>query len=367
MNLSHAAHAPPRPRLLLRELRLLDVLLLLLPVSMALHWYGASPTLVFCTSGLAMVPLAAWMGRATEQLAEQAGEGVGGLLNATFGNAAELIIAVSGLRQGLQGVIKASLTGSIIGNILLVLGGCMLAGGWKREKQTFNATAASAGASALTLAAIGLICPAAFTMLTHGQTGHDYDLSMAISIVLLLTYGCSLLFSLKTHRHLYLGKLLEADAPMELWGWPVALAVLGVATLGVASMSDLLVRSVEAATSALGLNDVFVGVVIISIIGNAAEHTTAITMAMKDRMDLSLGITLGSSTQIALFVAPVLVVISHFMQQRMDLAFTPAEVGAITLSVFIMGQMAQDGESNWWEGVQLLSVYVILAMVFFYI
>jgi Ca2+:H+ antiporter len=331
-------------------------------------------TLVFIGSCLAVLPLAGWMGKATEHLAERTGEGIGGLLNATFGNAAELIIAFFALKRGLYGVVKASLTGSIIGNILLVLGASVFAGGLKFKVQNFNAPAARIQSTMLTLAAIALIVPAAFHYLAS-PTGLSREgaLSTEISVVLLLTYVASLLFSLHTHKHFFAGgggeaATAAAEQSHEPWSLMRSLAVLSAATALIAWMSEILVGSVELAAKSFGMTSVFVGVIVVAIIGNAAEHSTAILAAMKNRMELSLGIAIGSSIQIALFVAPLLVLLSYaFGPLPMDLVFTPAEVLAVALSVAIAGQIASDGQSNWLEGVQLLAVYLIMGMIFYFL
>ncbi len=336
------------------------------------HVAPDAATWIFASAALAILPLAGLMGRATERLAERTGEGIGGLLNATFGNAAELIIAAVALRRGLHDVVKASLTGSIIGNILLVLGASMLAGGVRHRTQRFNATAARSQATMLTLAAIALVLPAAFHYVAGpGAEPREHDLSVEIAVVLLATYALGLLFSLRTHRRLFAGGAADAarveagagHAPTPLWR---SLTELAVATAFVAWMSEILVGSVQHAGEALGMSDLFLGVVVVAIIGNAAEHSTAVLVARKDRMDLSLGISIGSSVQVALFVAPVLVLASRFVGPwPMDLVFTPAEVIAVVLAVVVTSQIAGDGESNWLEGVQLLAVYVILALVFY--
>ncbi len=348
---------------------MLNLLLIFVPVAIALEFLmPASHTLIFIASCLAIVPLAGWLGRATEELAHHTGEGVGGLLNATFGNAAELIIATMALQKGLYAVVKASLTGSIIGNILLVLGAAVFAGGLKHERQRFNTTAARAQVTLLTLAAIGLIMPAAFHYLAGpGGRVREGDLSLEISIVLLLAYGAHLVFSLHTHKQLFAG---EAAAGHDGRAWTIKRAILVLlgATALIAWVSEILVGSVEAAAASFGMTRVFLGVIVVAVVGNAAEHSTAVLMAMKNRMELSMGIAIGSSLQIALFVAPVLVIISHFVGPRpMDLVFTPAEVLAVFVSVLISGQIASDGESNWLEGVLLLAVYLILGVVFFFL
>jgi Ca2+:H+ antiporter len=309
------------------------------------------------------------LGRGTEHLAHHTGEGAGGLLNATFGNAAELIIAIMALRRGLYDVVKASLTGSIIGNILLVLGAAALAGGLRHKKQKFNMTGARAQSTLLTLAAISLIVPAAFHYLA-GPTAvrREADLSTEIAIVLLLAYGAHLLFSLITHRHLFAGEGSEAGAEAIHWSLRKSVLALAVSTAAIAWVSEILVGNVEQAAHSFGMTRVFIGVIVVAIVGNAAEHSTAVMSALKNRMELALGIAIGSSLQIALFVAPALVLLSHVIGPRpMDLVFTPAEVLAVFVSVMITGQIASDGETNWLEGVQLLAVYAILALTFFFL
>jgi Ca2+:H+ antiporter len=350
---------------------MLNWLLMFVPVAIGLEYLmPESRTWIFVAACLAVVPLAGWLGRATEQLAHHTGEGVGGLLNATFGNAAELIIAIMAIRKGLYPVVKASLTGSIMGNLLLVLGASVLAGGVKHKEQDFNVTGARAQATLLTLSAIGFITPAAFHYLADaGGRGRESDVSLEIALILLMAYGAHLLFTLHTHKQLFAGG--ESCPPEEsapAWSLKKALLVLAGATALIAWVSEILVGSVEAAATTFGLSSVFVGVIVVAVIGNAAEHSTAVTMALRNRMELSMGIALGSSLQIALLVAPVLVILSHFFGPRpMDLVFTPAEVLAVFLSVLITGQVASDGKSNWLEGVQLLAVYLILAVVFYYL
>lgn len=351
------------------------ILLMLVFVPLALvleHGLHASGIAIFIASSLAIVPLAALMGRATEQLAERLGEGVGGLLNATFGNAAELIIAIMALRAGLVDLVKASITGSIIGNILLVFGLSALYGGLKHETQRFNATAASLGATLLVLSAIGLVVPAVFhwLVIAGGEPAPERTLSLEIAVVLMATYVLSLLFTLKTHRHLYAGTGHAHALDETGEGAPSvrrALILLLAATAGVALMSELLVGAVEEAAVTFGMSEIFVGVILVAIIGNAAEHSTAILMAGKNRMDAAVTIAVGSSTQIALFVAPVLLFLSYFIgPEPMDLVFTTLEVFAVAIAVGIIAFAAQDGESHWMEGVQLLAVYAILGMAFYF-
>lgn len=364
----------------------LDWLLIFVPISIALRFIPSfdNPTALFICSCLAIIPLAGWMGKATEHLAEHLGQGIGGLLNATFGNAAELIIALFALSKGLEGVVKASITGSIIGNMLLVLGFSLIAGGAKFKTQKFDRTAASTAATALTLAAIALLIPTIFHLVAAqvpvAQGGwtpqKEQNLSLAIAVVLIITYGFTLYFSLVTHKDLFVGEAMqgaaqevghEEEASGDHWTKGKSIMVLLGATALVALISEFLVGAVEAARGALGFTEVFVGVIVVAIIGNAAEHSSAIMMAMRNKMDLSLGIALGSSLQIALFVAPVLIFASYLFGRPMNLEFTIPEVVAVIGSVIIAQQIASDGESNWIEGLQLLAVYAILAILFYYL
>ena len=343
-------------------------LLLFVPLAIGLEYLAPERhLLVFATSSLAILPLAGWMGWATEQLAERMGEGIGGLLNATFGNAAELIIALAALRAGLHDVVKASIVGSIVGNILLVLGGAMLAGGLRHPEQHYNPAGARSQATMLTLAAIALILPAAFQVAAGATAEGLGRLSVSISVVLLLGYLLYLVFTLITHSALFAG----SHAPEE--GKPPASVaraalVLAGATVVIAWMSEILVGAIEPTAHEFGLSNVFVGVFVVAILGNAAEHATAITAAMKDRMDLSLSISIGSSVQVALFVAPALVLASLFLGPApMDLAFSPGLVLIVLLSVLITGQIAGDGRSDWLKGMQLLAVYLVLGLTFFFL
>ncbi len=368
------AETPPAWFAPQRVLQLLLVFVLLTPLALRLHW-GA--LVVFLFSALAIVPLAGLMGEATEQLASRLGAGVGGLLNATFGNAAELIIALVALQKGLYDVVKASLTGSIIGNILLVLGVSMVAGGWKRERQKFDRAAAAASSTLLSLAALAMIVPAVFHFVAEGEVARhaltvkrevaiERSLSLEIAIVLFVSYLLSLLFTLRTHKHLYSGGAEEHQhKPVRIGR---AILTLVVATALVAWMSEMLVGAVEEASHVLGLTEVFVGVIVVAVVGNAAEHSTAVMVAMKNHMDLALNIAIGSSIQIALFVAPVLLFASYLMPHGpMDLRFSPFEVLAVMAAVGVVNLVAQDGESNWLEGAMLLAVYVVLGLAFFFL
>jgi len=338
-------------------------------MTIALELLRADPLLVFVSSGLAIIPLAGLLGRATEHLTTHVGVGIGALLNASLGNAAELIIALVAMREGLHDVVKASLTGSIIGNILLVLGVAMFAGGLKYERQKFNQTASGMGASLLLLAAVGLIIPALFHF-TAADRGIaiERELSLTISFVLFAIYVASLLFTLKTHRHLFAGEAHNAsDLGEQPWTRGVSITVLTVVTCLVALMSEMLVGALEPAAHQLGLTQVFVGVILVALVGNAAEHSTAVMVAVKNKMDLAYGIAVGSSLQIALLVAPLLVFASYLFGTPLDLIFTPFEVAAVTISVLSVGLVAMDGESNWMEGVMLVGVYLMLAIAFFFL
>ncbi len=349
----------------------MNLLLVFIPVAIVLEFTHGNPIMIFTASALAIIPLAGWMGRATEHLAEKLGEGVGGLLNATFGNAAELIIALMALRKGLFEVVKASITGSIIGNILLVLGLSIIAGGVKFPRQKFNATAAALGSTMLALSAIALLLPAIFHLIVRNYpVEREQNLSLEIAIVLIIVYVLSLIFSLKTHSHLYVGNMeKEEEEAIGTHGWSQTRSVvtLLVATAFVALMSEFLVGAVEAASHQLGLTEIFVGVILVAIIGNAAEHSTAVLMALKNKMDLAINIAIGSSMQVALFVAPVLVFASYAFGKPMDLHFTILEVVAVVAAVAVMTLIVQDGESNWMEGVLLLAVYIILGLTFYFL
>jgi Ca2+:H+ antiporter len=341
----------------------------------ALDLAGAAAGLVFAASALGIIPTAALMGRATEELAARSGPGIGGLLNVTFGNAPELIIALFALSQGLHEVVKASIIGSIIGNILLVLGAAMLFGGLGREKQTFSRTSASVQTSMLLLAAAALIMPAIFELVEGkglpmpGAELVDYGstvehLSLAVALVLMLTYVAGLFFSLKTHRDLFNPEYGDEGT----WGWSTrkSVAALAIAGVLVGVMSEVLVGSITEASHAVGLSEFFIGVIVVAIVGNAAEHWVAVLVARKDKMDLSVNIAIGSSAQVALFVAPILVLASFFIGPHpLALVFNGFELGAILIAILIANYVTQDGESTWFEGVQLLAVYFVFG-IFFY-
>jgi Ca2+:H+ antiporter len=342
------------------------VLLICVPLAIlaeALHWNSA---VLFFTSGLAIVPLARYIGLSTEELASRIGPAAGGLLNATFGNAPELIIGAFALKAGLYEVVKASLVGSILGNILAVLGFSFLAGGWRRERQYFNRTAASAAGAQLTLAGGALLVPAVLAATSPVSNLTLSHLSMMTAFILLAAYGAGLFFSLRTHSHLYTPSE-EQDASPHGNGWGVrrCVIVLLASTVVVAVLSELLVDGVKGVTAHLGWTQMFVGVILIALLGNAAEHTSAVTAAVHDRMDLVLSIALGSATQIALFVAPALVITGSLIGHPLDLLFNTFEVAAVIIAVTLANLLIADGESTWLEGAQLLAVYAILAAAFY--
>jgi Ca2+:H+ antiporter len=349
-----------------------------IPIAVALELAHASPVLVFLAAALGVIPTAAVMGEATEHIAAKTGPGIGGLLNVTFGNAPELIIALFALKEGLQEVVKASIVGSIIGNILLVLGAAMLVGGLKRDKQVFNRTAANAQSVMLLLALCALILPAVF-QLVHGgglpgvgeervDFGAELEqLSLAVAIVLMVSYAAGLVFSLKTHRAVF--NPYEAEEEEHEGGWSMKRSIvsLAVAAVLVGVMSEVLVGSITEASETIGLSQFFVGVFVVAIVGNAAEHWVAVLVAAKDKMDLAVSIAIGSSAQIALFVAPLLVLLSFVIgPSPMALVFNGYELGGLVFAVLIANFVTQDGESNWFEGVQLLALYVVLGLVFFF-
>ncbi|MGK7926321.1 MAG: calcium/proton exchanger [Spirulina sp.] len=357
--------------------KILYSLLIFIPISVAAHYLGWGSATTFITAGLAIVPLAALMGTATEEIAIVVGPNLGGLLNATFGNATELIIALVALNSGLIEVVKATVTGSIISNLLLVMGFSMLLGGLRFKEQDFQPTAARMNASSMNLAVISLLVPTAVQYTSSGiEESLLQTLSLAVAIVLILVYALTLLFSMKTHAYLYdVGvaefeeeeeggeKTEEEHDPPNIWLW---IGVLLVVTLLVALESEFLVDSLEEATSVLGLTALFTGVILLPIVGNAAEHATAVTVAMKDKMDLSVSVAMGSSLQIALFVAPVLVIAGWFFGQPMDLNFNPFELVAVMIAVLVANSVSSDGKSNWLEGGLLLATYTILGFAFFF-
>jgi Ca2+:H+ antiporter len=355
-----------------------------IPVAVVLELTHASAGLIFFAAAAGVIPTAALMGRATEEVAAKSGPGIGGVLNVTFGNAPELIIALFALNAGLHEVVKASIIGSIIGNILLVMGASMLAGGLVkgRSVQKFDRTAANVQSLMLFLAVAAMVMPAVFELVEgQGLPGIDQEridfdstvehLSLAVAIVLIATYVGGLLFSLRTHKELFNPHTAEGEGGGhdDTWGWSIRTSVIALAVAGVAVglMSEILVGSISEASESIGLSEFFVGIIVVAIVGNAAEHWVAVLVAVKDKMDLSVNIAIGSSAQIALFVAPVLVIASFFMGPGpMPLVFNGFEIAAVILAVLVAHQVTNEGESNWFEGVQLLALYLILGLAFFY-
>jgi Ca2+:H+ antiporter len=350
-----------------------------IPIAIVLEFAHVTATIVFAASALGVIPTAALMGKATDELAARSGPGIGGFLNVTFGNAPELIIAFFALNEGLQEVVKASLIGSILGNILLVMGASMFVGGLKHKTQTFDRTAATTQAGLLLLAVVALVLPAVFQLVEGGglpapaeeskEFSRDLEtMSIAVAAVLLLTYLVGLFFSLRTHAHLFNPHVEDEEVGAEPWSVRRAVIMLAIAGVAVGLMSEILVGSISEASADIGLSPFFVGVVVVAIIGNAAEHWVAIYFAARNKMHLAVNISIGSSAQIALFAAPVLVLLSFFIGDfPMALVFNGFELAAVLLAVLIAIHVANDGESNWFEGIQLLAVYVVLAVVFFFV
>jgi Ca2+:H+ antiporter len=348
----------------------------LIPVAIVLDLANASADLIFVTSALGIIPTAALMGRATEELAARAGPGIGGLLNVTFGNAPELIIALFALGEGLQEVVKASLIGSIIGNTLLVMGAAFFVGGLGRKEQTFSVTGVSVQTTMLLAAATAMAMPGIFELIegkglpSPGAERIDFGstvehLSLVVAGVLIVIYAAGLVFSLRTHRDVFNPEYADDDT----WGWSTRSSVLMLAVAGVAVgvMSEVLVGSISEASHSIGLSEFFIGAIVVAIVGNAAEHWVAVLVARKDKMDLAANIAIGSGAQIALFVAPVLVLCSFFIGPGpMPLVFNGFELGGLLFAILLANYVTQDGRSNWFEGVQLLAAYAILAVAFYY-
>ena len=352
-------------------MKLLFILLLFVPLAIGAELAHASPVVVFALSAMAIVPLSGFLGRATEEIAVHTGPTLGGLLNATLGNLAELIIALLALRAGLLDLVKASITGSILGNLLLVLGLSQLLGGFKHKTQRFGVATAGLNVSLLVVAVIGLVIPALYHS-THVDPTREYTrrVSLGVSGLLIVGYLLSLVYSMWTHRSVF-GEArdvadVEHDATHAGWSKRRSLVVLLVSAAFVGWLSEILVGSTEEAIKHVGLSEIFVGLIIVPIIGNAAEHSSAVLMAMKNRMDIAVSIAMGSSAQVALLIAPVLVFAGLAFGQPMDLAFSTFEVVAVALAVSVANTVVRDAESNWLEGAFLLLVYGMLAVAFFY-
>jgi Ca2+:H+ antiporter len=343
----------------------LDWLLVLVPVSIVLELAGGADLAIFLTSAAAILPLAGLIGRSTEQLALHTGPRVGGLINATFGNVTELIIAIFLILDDKIEIVKASLTGSILGNLLLVLGVSFFVGGLRHKEQHYNAHAASVHSTSLVLAVTGLLMPALFALGAHGETVVQREVvSGTVAAVLIGLYLAALAFMLITHEHLFRTPE-EGEAPA--WSRRRAIVMLLVATAFVALESEFLVSSLEPALADIGLSEFFVGLILIPIVGNAAEHSSAVLFAVRNKLDVTLEIAIGSSTQIALFVAPALVFISLAVGHPMDFVFSTFEVAAVALSTVLVFMISSDGRSNWLEGAQLIGAYLIMAVSFFFV
>jgi Ca2+:H+ antiporter len=343
----------------------LDWLLVLVPVAAISDYVLDNDLLTFLTAAGAIIPLAGLIGRATEQLAAHAGPRFGGLLNATFGNVAELIIAIFLILDDQLDVVRASLTGSIIGNLLLVLGLSLFVGGIKHTEQRFSAAAASVHSTSLILAVTGLLMPALFVLTTGSKAFAEREtVSVVVALVLMALYAAALFFTMVTHEHLF-----RVPAEHEEAQWPRrrALTVLLAATAFTAWMSEILVGALGPALKDLGLSKFFVGLIVVPVIGNAAEHSSAVLFALRNRVDITLEISIGSSVQIALFVAPLLVFISAAVGHPMSFLFNPFEIAAVALSALLVSLISRDGESNWLEGAQLLGAYMIMAISFFFV
>jgi Ca2+:H+ antiporter len=345
-------------------------LLVFIPISIAAEHLEWGALTVFITAAIAIIPLAIWLSTATEELAVMVGPSIGGLLNAVFGNATELIISLVALRAGLIDIVKASITGTIVANLLLAMGLSMFFGGLRYKEQEFKSVVARMNGSTMTLAVIALVLPALVTYTTPQGFGEiEVDqLSIVASIILIIVYILTLIFSLKTHSYLYDVSVTDVEESgtehkSELGKW---LGILLIATIGVAFESEIFVGAVEEATKGLGLTPLFTGVILIPLVGGAAEYLTAVRVAMKDNMDLSVSVVMGSSLLVALLVAPILVLVGQVIGQPMNLSFNLFEVVSVVIAVAIANLISSDGRSNWLEGVLLLATYIILGTVFYF-
>ncbi len=353
-------------------MKLLLILLLFVPAALAAEYLHADPTVIFALSALAIIPLSGFLGRATEEIATHTGPTLGGLLNATLGNLAELIIAILALRAGLVDLVKASITGSILGNLLLVLGAAQLAGGLRHKTQRFSTALAGLSISLLVVAVIGLVIPAVF-LATHSDATHVLTRKVSIGVAALLAVGyiLSLVYSMGTHRSVFdegqsVSRETHAGDGATPWSLGRSIGVLLASAGMVGWLSEILVGSTEAAIRDVGLSQVFVGIIVVPIIGNAAEHSSAVLMALRNRMDLAVSIAIGSSAQVALLIAPVLVFVGVAIGRPMDLAFNPFEVASVAVAVAVATSVVRDAESDWLEGAFLLLVYGMLGVAFFY-
>jgi Ca2+:H+ antiporter len=366
-------------------MNMLRYMLIFVPLAFLAEWFFPNPLLVFALSCIALIPLAGLLGEATEELAIHVGPKVGGLLNATLGNAAELIITIVALREGTIELVKASITGSIPGNLLLILGLSLLLGGLRHGIQTFDRNLTGVAATMMMLSVVGMMIPTLFELLREVQS-RKVDvfntevrdpaldvLSLGVAGILIVVYVLSLIFSFQKPERGIGAPTGIGDPSAEIehhqakWSVPLSLGILTIATIAIVFLSEFLVGAVEPVVEQLGVSELFLGVILIPLVGNVAEHIVGVQVAMKNKMDLSLSISLGSSMQIALFVAPALVFISLLFGNEMTLYFSLFEVAALTLAVLCAAQVSVDGESNWLEGVQLLAVYLITGLGFFFV
>jgi Ca2+:H+ antiporter len=344
-----------------------------IPLTLALEQIESlPPTIIFFSAALSIIPIAALIVQSTEQLAERTGDAIGGLLNATFGNAPELIISFVALRAGYLSMVRASLVGAIIANLLLALGLSFLLGGFRNHDQRFNPLATRTYSTMMFVAAVSMAIPSAFSRVFAPTEiiRQEQLLNIGIACLLLAAYVLYLVFSLKTHKNAFESVETEGEEEHHEEQWSVTRAVVSLvgASVLAAFMSEILVGAAEGTGKQLGLSQVFIGIVFLAVIGGAAETASAIAMGRKNKMDLSIGIALGSSIQIALFVAPVLVLASYFIAPApLDLAFNRAEIGVLGIAVLIGSLVSSDGQSNWFKGVQLLTVYAIIALMFYLI
>lgn len=345
-------------------MKILKYMFIFIPISFIAKFLNVSDSIMFILSCLSIIPLAGLMGEGTEEISFYSGPKIGGFLNGTFGNATELIISFFALKEGLFDVVKSSIAGAVIGNILLVVGASMLAGGLKYKTQKFNQKVSEVSSSMLLFAVLGLCIPALFTHTVDPKLLNTrYEgLSIFVAVVMIVIYALSLFFSFSTHKHIYNNN--DEHEGNAKWSLKKAISILVISTILIAIESEFLVNGIEPITESLGWSQFFVGIILIPIIGNAAEHSTAVIMARKDKMDVALEIAVGSSLQIILFVAPVLIFLSLFFTP-MSIVFNPFELIALIASVLIANRISHDGESNWLEGVQLLAVYLIIAASFF--
>ena len=342
-----------------------------IPVALFLQFTHGPVVWQFVFSCAAVLPIAAWIGHSTEHLAHRMGPTYGALFNATFGNFAEMVIAIFAIKAGMIDVVRASLSGSILGNLLFVAGLSMLMGGWKRESQNFNMLAAESQGGQLILACGGLLVPALFFRVA-AQAHHPeliHQVSVGTSAILLLTYAAGLFFSFKTHKHRLnaIGEGHEEIEHLELWSLRKSVLVLLGASSLMGVVAEGLVHAVQQAGRSFGMNEVFLGFIVLAIVGNAAEHSTAVLLAMRNQMDTALNISMQSSVQIALFVTPALVFLSYGLGHPLDLIFSPFEILAVGLGVAMFAYLIINGETNWYEGVQLLAIYAIIAVALYFL